>query len=195
MSAGSNGHGSAEVDQSQNFIEARWRSLQHQRMPVTGSRLARDDERGKMLAVQQMFDRPFQALDLPMPPPDRADSLQQYTATLARKLGSYTDVKPADVSNAINDPHMLSKVAARIAGEALETASRQPELKPVIVKDRTGRLMTEFVGQSGVKTRGGWMTRYTAPPMVGGNTDTGMPDGSTGLAVAGQTLRYIPARG
>lgn len=164
-----------------------YENLKAMRWPESGCRIERDGTREQVAALQGMYDRPYQALGVPMPPPDRRDTLETYAVALAAKLEPYTSVPVKDLKMAVGVPKRLAQVSERIVTEALATASAQTELKPILLKDEAGRFITEFVGN-----KRSWMAQYTAPAMVGGNPETGRADGSTGLAVGGQTLRRIP---
>jgi hypothetical protein len=169
---------------SPSWVESRYRALRHQRMPETGSAVTA--ERPKLEAVQELFDRPFQALDIIMPPPDRRDSLDTYVVGLASRLEPFTAVPVKELKMAVGDPVKTAEVAGKIVKQALEAASRQPELHSIVGKDRTGRFYEEFVGD-----KSSWMRRFKAPVMTGGDSETGEIDGSIGLKLGDQRLHRI----
>lgn len=136
------------------------------RTPLLGSKLAADDKRPALEHLQNSCDRLFQMAGTIMPGPGPYDDLDEYRVKIANSLQHRLPKKIDVPSWMAREPQALDRLESNIAKVVEHTAHTSPVLKPITFRDQTGRSVVEFIGQSGMKTTGGWMTPWVRSPQL-----------------------------
>lgn len=117
--------------------------------------------------VRARLDRPLQVCQIaPLQPQERHDPAS-YEADLLAVVAQHTE--RFTTFDASHGP-LLRKYANQIVADAMHEPARKGELREVVIVDRAGREIREFVG-----AKKSWLSQFEGPVMTGSICIDGQP--------------------
>ena len=124
---------------------------------------ANANERMAFDAARARADTVFQAAKVPLPDPCAGETLEQFRYRMTTKLLPHTRLRSSDFPKLSAMPgDVMDNLENMVFADAVAQAHLSPELREVTFLDRSGRKVSEFLGQ-----KSSWMNRFKLQPQLG----------------------------
>ena len=130
---------------------------------------ASEQEREQFAAIRRSFDAATQAAEVVCTRPQEGQTPEDYARQMLGQLAPRTD-KYRTLKTATIPDARLAEFAEKICADAMQAPARSGKLVPIMSRDASGRVWTEFVGVKSVwmdehKARGWLMTAVDGVPI------------------------------